>query len=38
MVAMDIPHILSQNINSGRVVLLGSGATIGAKRKRERST
>jgi hypothetical protein len=32
MVAMDIPHILSQNINSGRVVLfLGSGATIGAK-------
>ncbi|HBQ3183382.1 SIR2 family protein [Klebsiella variicola] len=28
---MDIPHILSQNINSGRVVLfLGSGATIGA--------
>ncbi|HHK8083173.1 SIR2 family protein [Serratia nevei] len=29
---MDIPHILSQNINSGRVVLfLGSGATIGAK-------
>jgi hypothetical protein len=33
MVTMDIPHILSQNINSGRVVLfLGSGATIGAKR------
>lgn len=29
---MDIPHILSQSINSGRVVLfLGSGATIGAK-------
>lgn len=32
MGSMDIPHILSQNINSGRVVLfLGSGATIGAK-------
>lgn len=28
---MEIPHILSENINSGRVILfLGSGATIGA--------
>jgi hypothetical protein len=28
---MEIPHILSENINAGRVVLfLGSGATIGA--------